>query len=114
MSPEHSRDLATQSLLDMQNASNIWKEFNPELFSNSIAHCGILNQFDLHIALSHILKNNTIINDFIEDLDESDEIAYHFSTVVFLERTLNVEVINLSPSLPSTSSPIPTILRNFT
>ncbi|CAF0945799.1 unnamed protein product [Brachionus calyciflorus] len=96
----------------IQWLSDIWKEFNPELISNSFAYCGILNQFNLHSALSHILKNNTIINDFIEDLDESDEIADHFSTderIVFFERTSNVEVTNSSPYLPSTSSPTPTI-----
>ncbi|CAF1085979.1 unnamed protein product [Brachionus calyciflorus] len=92
--------------------SDIWRELNSELIAKSFIHCGISNQFDLLKSLAHFLKNNIIINDYVEDIDESDEIDEQFSTddrVVFTEPILNDQTAISASSGPSTeaSPPLP-------
>ncbi|RNA33693.1 pogo transposable element with KRAB domain-like [Brachionus plicatilis] len=54
--------------------SEIWKDFSSTLIIKSFSQCGIIDQFNLHSTLSYIMKTNTIIADYIDELDEGDEI----------------------------------------
>ena len=52
-----------------------YNQFNPLYITQSFEACGITSQFNLHSTLNHILRSNTPINDFIDDLQEADEMA---------------------------------------
>ncbi|CAF0972290.1 unnamed protein product, partial [Brachionus calyciflorus] len=49
-------------------------DFSSTLIVESFSKCGIIDQFNLHSTLSYIMKTNTIIADYIDELDEGDEI----------------------------------------
>ncbi|RNA28733.1 hypothetical protein BpHYR1_015304 [Brachionus plicatilis] len=46
---------------------------DPLYIAQSFEACGFTSQFNLHSTLNHILRSNTLINDFIDDLQEADE-----------------------------------------
>ncbi|RNA28829.1 hypothetical protein BpHYR1_039079 [Brachionus plicatilis] len=46
---------------------------DPLYIAQSFEVCGFTSQFNLHSTLNHILRSNTLINDFIDDLQEADE-----------------------------------------
>ena len=52
----------------------MWPEFSNHIIINSFSSCGILEQIDLHWALKEMLQTNTVVNDFIDDLNEADNI----------------------------------------
>ncbi|RNA33799.1 hypothetical protein BpHYR1_046996 [Brachionus plicatilis] len=54
--------------------SEIWKDFSSTLIIKSFRKCGIIDKFNLHSTLSYIMKTNPIIADYIDEIDEGDEI----------------------------------------
>jgi hypothetical protein len=54
--------------------SNIWEDFDTDLIVNSFDQCGIVSQYMLHHSLKHILTNQQIIFNYIDNLQEHDEI----------------------------------------
>lgn len=54
--------------------ASMWNEFDLHLIKNSFEQCGIVNQYSLHSALSHIINSKTCLNDYVDDVRESDNI----------------------------------------
>jgi hypothetical protein len=52
----------------------MWTEFLSHLIVYSFESCGILSKIDLHTALKHVLKTNSMINDYVDNYDEADNI----------------------------------------
>ncbi|RNA17277.1 pogo transposable element with KRAB domain-like [Brachionus plicatilis] len=54
--------------------SDIWLSLDSNLIARSFDSCGITSQFNLHTALDHMMKTNSLMNDFVDDLNEADDI----------------------------------------
>ncbi|RNA22105.1 pogo transposable element with KRAB domain-like [Brachionus plicatilis] len=53
--------------------SEILRNFDSDLLRASFDYCGITSQYQLHSALDHIIKNNVLINDFVEEATNFDD-----------------------------------------
>ncbi|CAF0919471.1 unnamed protein product [Brachionus calyciflorus] len=91
----------------IQWLSEIWTEFDPKLLIDSFDFCGITSQFNLHKTLDLMLKNNTLVNDYIDIVQDADELeCFNFNhSDIFDEPLDNLEIeeIEQNAPLPSTS-----------
>ncbi|CAF1027868.1 unnamed protein product [Brachionus calyciflorus] len=54
--------------------SDIWRSMDSDYIPSSFESCGITSQFNLHSNLNFMLKTNCIMNDYIDELNEEDDI----------------------------------------
>lgn len=54
--------------------SEIWRNFSVDQISNSFDKCGISSSNDLHSVLKHVLQENHLINDYVDDLQENEDL----------------------------------------
>jgi hypothetical protein len=54
--------------------SKIWHEFDSNIIVESFGVCGITSQYNLHRCLNQIMRSQQIISNYLDEIDESDEI----------------------------------------